>query len=87
MEAVKKHVTGAQVTALMDFMQEHRDFAKGFVNSGLDKEDLEAQWQDLTNTLNSMGGAVKSIEQWKKVLIKLLFSFKKIHQRANLNDS
>ena len=63
----KRHATTAQVTALMDFMQEHSDVAKGLLNSGLEKEDLEAQWQDLTTTLNSMGGAVKSVEKWKQV--------------------
>lgn len=57
----KRHATAAQVTALMDFMQEHStDKAKGLVNS-------EAQWVDLTTSLNSMGGAVKSVDKWKQV--------------------
>ncbi|XP_028157554.1 uncharacterized protein LOC135088246 [Ostrinia nubilalis] len=66
MDNSKKHATAAQVAALVDFMQEHSDFAKGLINSGLEKEDLEAQWKELTNTLNSMGGAVKSVEKWKQ---------------------
>lgn len=77
MEAVKKHVTSAQVTAMVEFMQEHSDVATGFVSSGLEKKGLEAQWHELTDTLNSMGGAVKSIDQWKKTWSYLKWSNKK----------
>lgn len=63
------HATGAQVAALLDFMQEHSDVAKGVVNSGLEKEDLDAQWKFITSTLNSMGGAVKSVDKWKQVRV------------------
>lgn len=67
MDSFKRHATAAQVTAMVDFMQEHSDVAKGLLNSGLEREDMEAQWQDLTTTLNSMGGAVKSVDKWKQV--------------------
>ncbi|XP_047041992.1 uncharacterized protein LOC124646022 [Helicoverpa zea] len=77
MESSKRHATAAQVTALMDFMQEHSDVAKGLLNSGLEREDLEAQWQDLTATLNSMGGAVKSVDKWKQTWRDLKSNTKK----------
>ncbi|KAI8428157.1 hypothetical protein MSG28_002403 [Choristoneura fumiferana] len=66
MDTTKRHATTAQVSALMDYMQEHSDVAKGMMSSGLEREDIEAQWRDLTTMLNSMGGAVKSTEKWKQ---------------------
>lgn len=71
MDSAKRHATAAQVAALMDFMQEHSDVAKGLLNSGLEREDLESQWRDLTSTLNSMGGAVKSVDKWKQAKLLL----------------
>ncbi|CAB3250356.1 unnamed protein product [Arctia plantaginis] len=76
MDIVKKHVTSSQVKALMDFMKRHPNIAKG-VNSGLEREDVEAQWQDLTVKLNSMGGPVKSVDKWKKTWSYLKWNTKK----------
>lgn len=63
----KKQATSAQITALMDFMQENPELSKGLLNSGLEREELEAQWRELATTLNNMGGSVKSVEKWKQV--------------------
>ncbi|KAJ8729247.1 hypothetical protein PYW08_000828 [Mythimna loreyi] len=89
MDSSKRHATAAQVTALMDFMQEHSDVAKGLLNSGLEREDLEAQWQDLTTTLNSMGGAVKSVDKWKQTWRDLKSNTKKraLKQQQSLCDT
>ncbi|CAH0602944.1 unnamed protein product [Chrysodeixis includens] len=89
MDAAKKHATAAQVAALMDFMQEHSDVAKGLLNSGLEREDLESQWRDLTSTLNSMGGAVKSVDKWKQTWRDLKSNTKKraLKQQQSLPDT
>ncbi|XP_047987822.1 uncharacterized protein LOC125227528 [Leguminivora glycinivorella] len=76
MDTTKRHATAAQVSALMDYMQEHSEVAKG-MSSGLEREDIEAQWRDLTSMLNSMGGAVKSTEKWKQTWRDLKSNTKK----------
>lgn len=68
MDIVKKHVTSCQVKALLDFMKMHPSIAKG-TNAGLEREDVDALWHDLTDNLNSMGGPIKSVDKWKKVYI------------------
>ncbi|XP_026726911.1 uncharacterized protein LOC113493238 [Trichoplusia ni] len=89
MDSAKRHATAAQVAALMDFMQEHSDVAKGLLNSGLEREDLESQWRDLTSTLNSMGGAVKSVDKWKQTWRDLKSNTKKraLKQQQSLPDT
>ncbi|XP_030036676.2 uncharacterized protein LOC115452319 [Manduca sexta] len=66
MDPTKRHATAAQVSALVDFMQEHSELAKGLVSTGSERDDLEAKWKEITCTLNSMGGAIKSVDKWKQ---------------------
>ncbi|RVE48781.1 hypothetical protein evm_006555 [Chilo suppressalis] len=90
MDTSKRHATQAQVAALMDFMQDHSELAKGLTNSGLEREDLETQWEDLTNTLNSMGGAIKSVEKWKQTWRDLKSNTKKralLKQQQSMCDT
>ncbi|KAL4712797.1 hypothetical protein ACJJTC_011867 [Scirpophaga incertulas] len=76
MDTTKRHASQAQVAALLDYMHDHTEMAQG-INSGLEREDFEAQWKDLTNTLNSLGGAVKSVEKWKQTWRDLKFNSRK----------
>ncbi|CAG9784225.1 unnamed protein product [Diatraea saccharalis] len=90
METSKRHASQAQVAALMDFMQDHSELAKGHASSGLEKEDLETQWEDLTNTLNTMGGAIKSVEKWKQTWRDLKSNNKKralLKQQQSMCDT
>ncbi|XP_063618185.1 uncharacterized protein LOC134791087 [Cydia splendana] len=88
MDTTKRHATAAQVSALMDYMQEHSEVAKG-MSSGLEREDIEAQWRDLTSMLNSMGGAIKSTEKWKQTWRDLKSNTKKraLKQQHSLCDT
>ncbi|CAG9098215.1 hypothetical protein JYU34_002330 [Plutella xylostella] len=81
MEA-KKQATGAQITALLDYMQENPELSKGLVNSGLEREEVEAQWRELAQTLNNMGGSVKSVDKWKQTWRDLKSNSKKRALRA-----
>lgn len=90
MDNSKRHASQAQIAALVDFMTDHAELAKGLAHSGLEKEDLETQWQGLTTTLNSMGGAIKSVDKWKQTWRDLKCNTKKralLKQQQSMCDT
>lgn len=56
--------TPQQITVLLD---EHKDHARGRLRSIEGKVQTKRLWEELCDTLNSMGGCTKTIQQWQKV--------------------
>lgn len=54
-----------QEEEMVNFMEKHPQLAKGFAKG--DRVEIEKLWQNLTDTLNSLGGPVKECDGWKKV--------------------
>ncbi|CAK1578756.1 unnamed protein product [Parnassius mnemosyne] len=59
--------TPEQIDALLNFLDEHRDLARGRLRSLEGKVQAKRLWDELCNTLNSMGGCIKTVQQWQKV--------------------
>ncbi|CAG5056865.1 unnamed protein product [Parnassius apollo] len=59
--------TTEQIDALLNFLDEHRDLARGRLRSLEGKVQAKRLWDELCNTLNSMGGCTKTVQQWQKV--------------------
>ena len=59
--------TAAQIDALLNFLEEHRDLAQGNLRS-IDGRTLNHRlWDEICTTLNAMGGCTKTTKQWQKV--------------------
>lgn len=62
------NATAEQKQVLLEFMQEHQDLARGRLQRDVSGKDrAKALWTELTTTLNSLGGSVKTAKQWQKV--------------------
>ncbi|KAL4702207.1 hypothetical protein ACJJTC_012339 [Scirpophaga incertulas] len=60
--------TPEQIDTLLNFLDEHRDLAVGKLRSIEGKVQAKRLWEELCNTLNSMGGCTKTVQQWQKLL-------------------
>ncbi|VVC96122.1 unnamed protein product [Leptidea sinapis] len=58
--------TGTQIETLMDFMMKNPDLARGLIHSVEGRVQSKRLWDNITSHLNSLGGAVKTVQQWKK---------------------
>ncbi|KAL4701877.1 hypothetical protein ACJJTC_018737 [Scirpophaga incertulas] len=59
--------TPEQIDTLLNFLDEHRDLAVGKLRSIEGKVQAKRLWEELCNTLNSIGGCTKTVQQWQKV--------------------
>lgn len=63
----KKKRVGDQITALIDYMSNHREFAAGKFQEPLNgKRKNDNEWSELSKRLNEIGPP-KTVDQWKKV--------------------
>ncbi|XP_022818281.1 uncharacterized protein LOC111350815 [Spodoptera litura] len=59
--------TPEQVDTLLNFLDEHRDLARGHLRSVEGKLQAKRLWDEVCNLLNAMGGCTKTVTQWQKV--------------------
>ncbi|RVE51201.1 hypothetical protein evm_004166 [Chilo suppressalis] len=59
--------TPEQIEALLSFLDEHKDLARGRLRSIEAKVQAKRLWEELCNSLNAMGGSTKTAQQWQKV--------------------
>lgn len=59
--------TPEQIDTLLNFLDEHRDLARGRLRSVEGRVQTKRLWGELCNLLNSMGGCRKTVQQWQKV--------------------
>lgn len=64
--------SNTQLEHLVTYMSNHAAFATGKLLGARGKPAHDAQWQQLTEQLNSMVGPTKSIEGWKKVFSHII---------------
>lgn len=62
-----KKSTLNQIQALVDYMEENPQFARGAPVFGSTKQSLEEQWKNVTQKLNSIGPPIRLPFEWKKV--------------------
>ncbi|CAG5050453.1 unnamed protein product [Parnassius apollo] len=58
--------TPEQIDALLNFLDEHRDLARGRLRSLEGKVQAKRLWDELCNMLNSMGGCTKKFSSGKR---------------------
>lgn len=52
---------------IIEFMEEHRDFANGKFSSVNGRDQFKKLWAELTSKLNGLGYGEKPAEKWQKV--------------------
>ncbi|XP_075149071.1 uncharacterized protein LOC142223084 [Haematobia irritans] len=83
---VKKNqrISKQQKQTLVEYMANHLEFARGQFGSMHANSSNKEQWETLRNTLNSLGGSHKTIEQWKKCWIDLKSGVKSIMSKRRM---
>lgn len=61
--------TPQQVEYLLEYLKVHPCLAKGFIRGPDARVKKKQLWATVTETLNSLGGAIKTADQWQKVII------------------
>ncbi|XP_050683940.1 uncharacterized protein LOC126978865 [Leptidea sinapis] len=74
--------TGTQIETLMDFMMKNPDLARSLIHSVEGRVQSKRLWDNITSHLNSLGGAVKTVQQWKKVWADKKYLAKKANAAA-----
>ncbi|KAI8120493.1 hypothetical protein CVS40_8307 [Lucilia cuprina] len=72
-----ERISKYQKEKLVDYMSENLEFARGKFSGISSNFKYKEQWQLLTESLNSLGGCAKTVEQWKKCWIDLKSGVKK----------
>lgn len=63
----RSRATSEQLNQMVDFMALNPDFAAGRFQKMHGKYEKDKKWQELADVLNSLGSAVKTMEQWSVV--------------------
>lgn len=58
---------------LISFLEENPKLAKNQIDANFTREIANKMWQDATKQLNSLGGAFKTVKQWKRVSNRLIY--------------
>ncbi|XP_041983248.1 uncharacterized protein LOC121736226 [Aricia agestis] len=56
-----------QIETLLNFLEEHRDLARGTLRNVEGRLQAQRLWRDVCDTLNAMGGCTKTVQQWQRV--------------------
>lgn len=59
--------TYPQLETLINFLEENPGIAKGHLRSSQAKWETKRKWEQISITLNAMGGAQKDAKGWSKV--------------------
>ncbi|XP_064472656.1 myb-related transcription factor, partner of profilin-like [Ornithodoros turicata] len=58
--------TAEQYEIMVQYMQEHENLLRGTFSPAYTAQQRERDWGQLVERLNSAGGAVKTVERWRK---------------------
>ncbi|XP_061396669.1 uncharacterized protein LOC133332284, partial [Musca vetustissima] len=64
---ITKKSSTTQLRALVEYMEENPEFARGVPIFGSSRQSLEDHWKKLVFKLNTMGPPSRTIAEWKKV--------------------
>lgn len=70
MEIAKKRATPLiqkQKEILTEFLQNHENLRTGKFTNEFTKKRARELWEEVTGSLNAIGGSKKTWEQWRKV--------------------
>ncbi|KAL0849017.1 hypothetical protein ABMA28_013390 [Loxostege sticticalis] len=79
--------TAAQIETLLNFLEEHRDLARGILRSVEGRANSHRLWESICTTLNAMGGCTKTTKQWQKVWTDKKYLAKKAAAAARRSAS
>ncbi|XP_059045647.1 protein ovarian tumor locus-like [Achroia grisella] len=60
------HPSRAQIDALLLFLEQNRSLAKGFPKVPSARDKARKKWQEVSPSLNNLGGSMKTWKQWTK---------------------
>lgn len=60
-------VSGQQFEYLFNYMNTNIQLREGKLSPSFTKSDRKREWDRLAAKLNSLGGAIKDTDQWRKV--------------------
>lgn len=60
-------VQGTHWEILINYMENHKDFARGRISGPTGRETLRKLWQELALQLNAAGLGERPVEKWQKV--------------------
>lgn len=63
----KKNITQVQKDVLVEFMVENHTQLFGKFSNLHGKQFKDAKWEEIVESLNSLGPPTKSVDQWKRV--------------------
>lgn len=66
-----RRVCYEQMKALVDFMGQHVEFAKGEMRGNVARHKSKTLWAELTKTVNGIGGTKKTPDMWSRVGFEL----------------
>lgn len=70
-----RRVCYEQMKALVDFMGQHVEFAKGEMRGNVARHKSKTLWAELTKTVNGIGGTKKTPDMWSRVgLVSNIFN-------------
>jgi len=64
----KSRPTKSQMKTLVELLSNNPRLNSGKFSANFTKQIAKARWEDIANELNSLPGAEKSWEKWKKVI-------------------
>uniref|UniRef100_A0A6P7G1L3 Regulatory protein zeste n=1 Tax=Diabrotica virgifera virgifera TaxID=50390 RepID=A0A6P7G1L3_DIAVI len=62
---------------LLEFMEHHKEFAKGQFHGPTGKTIQRKLWEELSQLLNSLGEGIKPVEKWQKTWADIKYTIKK----------
>ncbi|XP_017472553.1 PREDICTED: uncharacterized protein LOC108363640 [Rhagoletis zephyria] len=65
--AKRSRASGEQIERLLDYLSECPGLAAGKFQKMHGKSESDRKWSELEASLNTIGGAVKTVEQWQTV--------------------
>ncbi|XP_050065583.1 uncharacterized protein LOC126554567 [Aphis gossypii] len=80
-----KSVTNDQKSAMVDFMKNHEELAKGKHSSTFTQAIARQQWEELSGVLNSIPGPIKDWKAWRRTWQDLKADAKKKQAQINKN--
>ncbi|XP_013199170.2 uncharacterized protein LOC106142089 [Amyelois transitella] len=75
--------TYPQLEALVNFLEENPGIAKGHLRSAQAKWETKRKWEEITITLNAMGGTQKDAKGWTKFWTDKKYALKKVLGQRN----
>ncbi|KAG6442832.1 hypothetical protein O3G_MSEX002516 [Manduca sexta] len=56
-----------QLNVLLNFLHDNKELARGMLRTSDGRARAKRLWKEISQLLNSLGGSIKTVQQWQKV--------------------